>query len=265
MTLRSAFFFASASLLAVACDEAETNAVSRSEGASSTARMGDSLLNEDLPVFGGEDWGGGQDHEVEQTLLLDGREVEDVGFLAQLNPFGDPTLYVYDAAAFPDAACAKGFSRRSVPDFAPGEGTANSPVEVPVLRLRYQSKTGDWTGETVTLVDNGSVVSAEDAVGGVVEVHETEVPQAVGETLVLEVTFMEIPSVFFPDTPPLADRNPGQPWVGPTDLIEGPVPGLGLGEDLAFAEGPARDYELNGGRTWADLSVDLDVTCSSER
>ena len=262
MTLRTALLFASASLLAVACDETQTEAASRAEGASSTARMGESLINEDLPVLGGEDWGGGQDGELVQDFLLDGRAVEEVGFLAQLNLFGDPTLYVYDAAAFPDAACAKRFSQRTVPDFAPGEGSANSPVEVPVLRLRYQSKTGDWTGETVTLVDTGTAVSAEDAVGGVVQIHEAEVPQAVGEALVLDVTFMELPSIFSPDTPELTSRSPEQPWAGPTDLVEGPVPGLHAGERLPFTQGPARDWELNGGRTWADLSVDLDVTCA---
>ncbi len=263
MTFRTALAFASVSFLSIACDDNQTEAMARADanGDTHAERMAEPGGLADLPVLDEDIWPEIPEADVAQELLLDGREVEEVGFIAQVNRFGDPTLFVYDAADFPNAACGKDFNGRSVPDFAPGEANPNNPVEVPLLRLRYQTKTGGWTGETVTLVDHGSTVSIEDAVGGVVKVYEAEVPRTVGEALLLEVTFMELPSIFTEKEPSLSTGNPGQPWVGPTELIEGPVPGLHIGEALPFAVGQARDYELNGGRTWADLSVDLDVAC----
>ena len=263
MTFRTALAFASVSFFSVACDDTQADMTAQADREATAARMAEPGSLADFPVLEDDIWPDNPDEAAIQQLVLDGREVVEVGFLAQVNAFGDPTLYVYDAADFPNAACAKPFSGRSVPDFAPGDATANDPVEVPLLRLRYQAKTGDWSGETVTFVDTGTEVSFEDRVSGLVQVHAEEVPRAVGEALVLDVTFMELPSIFSEESPALSTQNPGQPWVGPTGFIEGPVPGLHLGEALPFATGQARDYALNGGRTWAELSVDLDVDCAS--
>lgn len=253
MTFRTALVFASASLLSVACDDAQDSARSAGERDASAARMAEPGGIEDLPVFENENWRGAEDDEIAQELLLDGREIEDVGFLAQMNPFGDPILYVYDAADFPSAGCAKGLGDRSIPEFAPGEATVNNPIEVPVLRLRYQSKTGDWTGEAVTLVDDGDTATFEDRVTGLVVVHEQEVPRAVGETLILDVTYTSLP-VF--------DR--AEPRSISEDRYR-PLPHRFVGDALSSAD--AQDWRLPSPPTFtfADLSVDLDVNCTAGR
>ena len=253
MTFRTALAFASVSLFSVACDDNQTANGMRGDQESSTARMSEPGDFDDLPVFDGGNWGGNDEDEIVQELLLDGEEVDEVGFLAQMNPFGDPVLYVYDAAAFPNAGCAKGIGSRSVPEFAPGEASANDPVEVPMLRVRYQSKTGDWIGESLTWVDNGTTVTFEDQVSGLIQIHEQEVPQAVGETLVLDLTFMALPIFSGPSAPEFAD--------GLTTPLHRSI----LGAELSHAD--AQDWRLEEppGSTWAELSVDLDVACASGR